>query len=166
MSGAEKGVKKALEDQIAKKKMEDSFVDIVVPVVSVPEVKRGKRVMQEKKFMPGYVLIKMEMNDQSWHLVKEVPKITGFLGSKTTPQPLPEKEVKAIFEQIEAESQSALSSSLYNIGDTLQVIDGPFDSFTGVVEDVDVDAQKLKIAVSIFGKPTQIELSFSQVKKN
>lgn len=166
MSGAEKSVKKAIEDQIAKKKMDDFFEDIVVPVVTVPEVKRGKRVMQEKKFMPGYVLIKMEMNDQSWHLVKNVPKITGFLGSKTTPTPLPEREVKTIFDKIESESQNALSSSLYNIGDTLQVIDGPFDSFTGVVEEVDADAQKLKISVSIFGKPTQIELSFSQVKKN
>lgn len=165
-SGSEKSVKQAILDQAKKKKMSEYFEDIVVPVVEVPEVKRGKRVMQEKKFMPGYVLIKMEMNDQSWHLVKSVPKITGFLGSKTTPHPLKESEVESIFKQLENESESALSSSLYNIGDNVQIIDGPFDSFTGVVEEVNAEAQKLKVAVSIFGKSTQIDLNFTQVKKD
>lgn len=166
MSGSEKSVKKAIEDQIVKNKMSEYFEDIVVPVIEVPEVKRGKKVLQEKKLMPGYVLIKMEMNDKSWHLVKSVPKITGFLGSKTTPEPLKEKEVEKIFKQIESETQHALSTGLYNVGDAVQVIDGPFDSFSGIVEEVDNDQQKLKIAVSIFGKATQIDLSFSQVKKS
>lgn len=165
-SGAEKSVKKAIEDQIVKKKMSEYFEEIVVPVVEVPDVKKGKKVLQEKKLMPGYVLIKMDMNDNSWHLVRAVPKVMGFLGSKMTPEPLKDQEVKKIFEQIESETQQALSSSLYNVGDAVQVIDGPFDSFAGVVEEVDNEGQKLKISVSIFGKATQIELSFSQVKKS
>lgn len=166
VSGSEKGVKKMIEDQIVKKKMSDFFEEIVVPVVEVPEIKRGKQVLAEKKFMPGYVLIKMKMTDESWHLVKSVPKITGFLGSKTTPQSLSDSEVKRIFSQLEAESKTASASSLYNVGDKVQVIDGPFDSFSGVVEEVDIEGQKLKVSVSIFGKATPIELSFTQVKRN
>ncbi|MDP5110057.1 MAG: transcription termination/antitermination protein NusG [Rickettsiaceae bacterium] len=166
VSGSEKGVKRMIEDQIVKKKMSDFFEEIVVPVVEVPEIKRGKKVLAEKKFMPGYVLIKMNMTDESWHLVKSVPKITGFLGSKTTPQSLSDNEVKRIFSQLEAESKTASVSSLYNVGDKVQVIDGPFDSFSGVVEEVDIEGQKLKVSVSIFGKATPIELSFTQVKKN
>lgn len=165
MSGAEKAVKKSIEDQIAKNKMSEYFEEIVVPVIEVPDVKKGKKVTQEKKLMPGYVLVKMEMNDKSWHLVKAVPKISGFLGTKTTPKPLKDKEVEEIFRQIENETENALSSGVYNVGDSVQVIDGPFDTFSGVIEEVDDSGQKLKISVSIFGKATQIELSFSQVKK-
>lgn len=164
-SGSEKAVKRMLEDQIRKKKMSDSFKDIVVPVVEVPEIKRGKKVLVEKKFMPGYVLIKMDMSDESWHLVKSIPRLTGFLGSKNQPQPLSEAEVQKIFSQLEVESKNASESSLYSVGNKVQVIDGPFDSFSGVVEEVDVEGQKLKISVSIFGKSTPIELAFSQVKK-
>jgi transcription termination/antitermination protein NusG len=164
-SGSEKRVKQMIQDQIARQNMSDYFEDIVVPVVEVPEIRRGKKVVVEKKFMPGYVLIKMNMTDESWHLVKSVPKITGFLGSKTNPKPLSEKEVADIFAQLESESQNATSSSLYNVGDKVQVVDGPFDAFSGVVEGVDIEAQKLKISVSIFGKATPIELGFAQVKK-
>jgi len=166
VSGSEKGVKRLIEDQIAKKKMSEYFEEIVVPVVEVPEIKKGKKVITEKKFMPGYVLIKMKMTDESWHLVKSVPKTTGFLGSKTNPQALSEAEIQGVFKQLEAESVSANISSLYNVGDKVQVIDGPFDTFSGVVEEVDAEAQKLKISVSIFGKATPIELDFTQVKKN
>ncbi len=165
VSGSEKGVKKMIEDQVVKKKMSDYFEDVVVPVIEVPEIKRGKKVMSEKKFMPGYVLIKMKMTDDSWHLVKSVPKTTGFLGSKTQPQALSDTEVEGIFKKLEAESKSASSTSIYNAGDKVQIIDGPFDSFTGVVEEVDIEGQKLKVSVSIFGKATPIELSFTQVKK-
>jgi transcriptional antiterminator NusG len=166
VSGSEKGVKRMIEDQIVKRKMSDFFEEIVVPVVEVPEIKRGKKVLTEKKFMPGYVLMKMKMTDESWHLVKSVPKTTGFLGSKTTPQSLSQAEVDRVFSQLEAESITASISSLYNVGDKVQVIDGPFDSFTGTVEEVDIEGQKMKISVSIFGKATPIELSFTQVKKN
>ena len=166
VSGSEKGVKKNIEDQIVKKKMSDSFEQVVVPVVEVPEIKRSKKVLSEKKFMPGYILIKMVMTDESWHLVKSVPKTTDFLGSKTKPQALSQKEVDEIFKQLEVESKTASASSLYSVGDKVQVIDGPFDSFSGIVEEINVDNQRLKVSVSIFGKATPIELSFNQVKKN
>lgn len=166
VSGSEKRVKQMIEDQIVKQDMSDYFYDIVVPVIEVPEIKKGKKVIKEKGFMPGYMLIKMVMTDQSWHLVKSIPKITDFLGSKTTPKPLKESEVNNIFNQVIAESENASTSSLYNIGDQVQIIDGPFDTFLGVIEDVDIEVQKLKVSVSIFGKSTPIELGFSQVKKN
>jgi len=166
VSGSEKRVKKMIEDQITKKKMSDSFEEIVIPVVELPEIKRGRKVITEKKFMPGYVLIKMKMTDESWHLVKSVPKITGFLGSKTIPQSLSTIEVERVFSQLEAATKTASLSRLYNVGDRVHVIDGPFDSFSGIVEEVNISAQKLKIAVSIFGKATPIELGFAQVKKN
>ena len=162
VSGSEKRVKQMIQDQIAKKGMSDQFEEIVVPVIEVPEIKRGKQVITEKKFMPGYILIKMKMTD----LVKGVPKITGFLGTKTKPNPMSDEEVGRIFKQLESENKNATASSLYNVGDKIQVIDGPFDSFSGFVEEVDIEGQKLKISVSIFGKATPIELNFSQVKKN
>jgi len=165
VSGSEKGVKRMIEEQISRKGMSDQFEDIVVPVIEVPEIKRGKAVITEKKFMPGYILIKMQMTDESWHLVKGVPKITGFLGSKTRPNPMSEDEVQRIFKQLESATKDASTSSLYSVGDKIQVIDGPFDSFSGVVEEVDGAGEKLKISVSIFGKATPIELSFTQVKK-
>ncbi|MDC0864705.1 transcription termination/antitermination protein NusG [Rickettsiaceae bacterium] len=165
-SGSEKRVKRMIEDQIAKKKMSDYFDDIAVPTIEVPEVKRGQKVLSEKRFMPGYILMKMAMTDESWHLVKSVPKITGFLGSKTKPQPLSDAEVESVFSQLEIESKNASEASLYVVGDKVQIIDGPFDSFSGVVQEVDVGTQKLKVSVSIFGKATPIELSFTQVKKN
>lgn len=165
VSGSENRVKQMIKDQIAKQNMSDQFEDIVVPVIEVPEVKRGKRVMTEKKFMPGYILIRMHMTDESWHLVKSVPKISGFLGSKTQPRAMSDEEVSKIFKQVESASKNATSLGLYNVGDRVRVVDGPFDSFSGVVEGVDADDQKLKISVSIFGKATPIELNFSQVKK-
>lgn len=165
-SGSEKRVKKMIEDQIIKKKMSDCFEDIVIPTLEVSEIKRGQKVLSEKRFMPGYILMKMNMTDESWHLVKSVPKITGFLGSKTKPQPLSDAEVKSVFDQLEIASKDASAASLHSVGDKVQIIDGPFDSFSGVVEEVEVEAQKLKVSVSIFGKATPIELSFTQVKKN
>ena len=165
VSGSENGVKRNLQDQIGKKGMSELFEEIVVPVIEVPEIKRGKQVITEKKFMPGYILIKMKMTDESWHLVKSVSKISGFLGSKTVPKPMTQAEVDRIFKQMESASKTAGSSSLYNVGDKIQVIDGPFDSFSGVVEEVNGSSEKLRISVSIFGKATPIELSFTQVRK-
>ncbi len=166
VSGSEKSVKKMIEERVAKKNMANLFQEIVVPVIETPEIKKGKKVIAEKKFMPGYVLLKMLMTDDSWHLVKSVPKVTGFLGSKTTPQPLSQREVDNLFKQIEDETETANLSSLYNAGDSVQILDGPFDTFSGVVEQVYSETQKLRVSVSIFGKETPIELGFSQVKKN
>ena len=164
-SGSEKRVKEMILDQIIKQNMQECFEDIVIPVIEVPEIKRGKTVKTEKKFMPGYILIKMAMNDKSWHLVKNIPKISGFLGSKSTPEPLSESEVQNIFAQIESETIGATSTSLYEIGEQVMVLDGPFDSFVGIVDEIDNDKQRLRISISIFGKATPIDLGFTQVKK-
>ncbi len=166
LSGSEKGVKQMILDQIAKQNMAEYFKDIVVPVIEVPEVKRGKNVKTEKKFMPGYILINMMMTDDSWHLVKSVAKVTGFLGSKSTPKPLTEKEVQNIFSKLESETKDARISKLYEVGEAVVVTDGPFETFIGVVEEIDYDKSRLKLAISIFGKATPIELNFTQVKKN
>jgi transcription termination/antitermination protein NusG len=165
LSGSEKRVKQLILDQAAKQNMSNFFEDILVPVIEAPEVKRGKNVKTERKLMPGYVLIKMDMTDESWHLVKNIPKITGFLGGKSTPQALTDKEVENIFRQLESESNEAKLSKLYEIGEQITVIDGPFDSFTGVVEGVDGEKSRLRVSVSIFGKSTPIDLNFNQVKK-
>jgi transcriptional antiterminator NusG len=166
LSGSEKRVKQMIFDQAAKKSMQNIFEDIVIPVIEVPEVKKGKVGKAEKKIMPGYILLKMNMTDEAWHLVKSVPKITGFLGSKSTPQALTDKEVENIFSRIELETKGAVVAKLYDIGEQIIVTDGPFDTFTGVVEDIDNDKKRLKVSISIFGKATPIELSFTQVKKN
>lgn len=165
LSGSEKRVRQMILDQIAKQNMHDLFQEIVVPVIEVPEIKRGKPTKVEKKFMPGYILIKMEMTDASWHLVKSVPKTTGFLGSKSKPKSLSEAEVQNIFRQLESEAKGANLSKLYEIGEQVIVTDGPFDTFTGTVEEIDNEKQRLRISISIFGKATPIDLSFSQVKK-
>lgn len=166
LSGLEKRVKQMILDQIAKQGMSEFFEDIVVPVIEVPEVKRGKNVKTEKKFMPGYILIKMNMTDDSWHLVKSVTKVTGFLGGKSTPQALSEKEIQNIFRKLEAETKDARVSKLYEIGEVVIVTDGPFETFTGVIEEIDYDKNRLRVSISIFGKATPIELNFTQVKKN
>lgn len=165
ISGSEKKVKQMIEDQVAKKNMSEFFEEIFVPLVEVPEIKRGKQVKTEKKIMPGYIFIKMRMTDDSWHLVKSVPKITGFLGSKSVPESVSEVQVKIVREQIESQSLNIQSTSMFAVGDKVLIIDGPFDTFSGMVEEVSVETQKLKVSVSIFGKATPIELNFNQVKK-
>ncbi len=165
MSGSEKRIKQMIFDQAAKKGMSALFEDIIVPVVEVPEVKRGKKVTTEKKFMPGYVLVKMDMTDEAWHLVRGTPRVTGLLGSGSRPQPVSEREVQAIFSQIETSTQDIASIKTYQIGEQVTVIDGPFDSFSGVVEDIDQEKSRLRVSVSIFGRATPIDLSFTQVKK-
>ncbi len=165
LSGSESNIKKMILEQIEKKNMSEFFEDIVVPVVEVDGVRKGKAVKKEKKFMPGYILIKMNMTDESWHLVKSVPKISGFLGGKIKPTSLTDKEAAEIFKRLEVEATGASTFKLYDIGEKVSVIDGPFEGFAGLVEEVDHDKSRLKVAVSIFGKATPIDLSFSQVKK-
>lgn len=165
MSGSEKRIKQMIMDQAAKKGMTALFEDIVVPVVEVPEVKRGKQVKTEKKFMPGYVLIKMDITDEAWHLVKNTPRVTGFLGSGAKPRPVPEREVEIIFAQLENSVQDATHAKVYQVGEEVNIIDGPFESFTGTIEDVDYDKLRVRVAVSIFGRSTPMDLDFAQVKK-
>ncbi|MFY9589435.1 transcription termination/antitermination protein NusG [Rickettsia endosymbiont of Halotydeus destructor] len=167
VSGSEKRIKQMIIDQINKQKMSEFFEDIVVPVYGVPEVKRGKNVNTEKKFMPSYILIKMYMNDKVWHLVKNIPGVTGFLGSKTTPTALPESEVQRVFNKVESEAKEAKDFNLFEIGELVIVTEGPFETFTGMVEEVDNEKNKLWVSISIFGnKATPTELSFTQVRKN
>jgi len=165
-SGSEKKVKQSILELIAKKNMSEYFEDIVIPVLEVPDIRRGKAVTKEKKYMPGYVLIKMEMTDATWHLVTGIHKVSGFLGGKGSPQPLPAQQVKDILNKIETESKEASFAKMYDAGEQVTVIDGPFEGFAGVVEEVDHDKKRLKISVLIFGKATLIELTFSQVKKS
>ncbi len=166
MSGSEKRIKQMIFDQAARKNMSDLFEDVVVPVVEVPEIKRGKEVKVEKKFMPGYILIKMEMTDEAWHLVKSTPRVTGFLGNGIKPRAVPEAEVQVIFSQLESKTQNATIVNTYVVGEKVTVIDGPFESFTGVVEDVDQEKSRLRVSVSIFGRATPIDLDFTQIRKD
>ncbi|HJD66057.1 MAG TPA: transcription termination/antitermination protein NusG [Rickettsia endosymbiont of Bembidion nr. Transversale] len=163
-SGAENRIKRIMLERISKQKMSDFFDDILVPVFGVSEVKRGKNVKVEKKLMPSYILIKMNMTDKSWYLVKNIPGVTGFLGSKTTPKALTESEIQNI--RLETEAKEAKDAKLYEVGEIVTVTEGPFETFTGTVEEVDQEKARLKVSVSIFGKATPIELSFTQVKKN
>ena len=165
-SGCEKKVSAANEEQAGKKNMTPLFEKVVVPTEGVVEVKKGKKVSAERKFFPGYVLVKMELNDETWHLVKSIPKVTGFLGgSGNKPQAISEKEAEHIFKQMEEGVQTGKRGITFEIGESVKVVDGPFDSFVGVVEGMDEEKQKLKVAVSIFGRATPVELEFTQVEK-
>lgn len=165
MSGSEKRIKQMIFDRAAKEGMSALFKDVVVPVVEVPEVKRGKQVQSEKKFMPGYILIHMDMTDEAWHLVKSIPRVTGFLGNGAKPQPVPESEVQRVLSHIESKHVGVGLTEVYEVGENVTVIDGPFDSFTGIVEEVDAEKARIRVAVSIFGRTTPIDLDFTQVKK-
>ncbi|MDF2965865.1 MAG: transcription termination/antitermination protein NusG [Rickettsiaceae bacterium] len=165
ISGSEKKVKQAILEQAKKKAMDSLFEEIVIPAIEVPELKKGKQILTEKKFMPGYMLIKMDMTDDAWHLVKSTPKVTGFLGSGNRPFPVSEKEVANIFSQLENKAKDVGSATLFDIGEVVKVIDGPFESFSGSVEDVDYEKTRLRVSVTIFGRSTPIDLTFNQVEK-
>jgi transcriptional antiterminator NusG len=164
-SGFEKKVAQAIKEQAAQKNLSEKFHEIVVPTEEVIEVRRGKKVNAERKFFPGYVLIKMELSDATHHLVKTTEKVTGFLGGGGKPQPITEAEADRIMKQVKDGIEHPKPSVLYVIGESVKVTDGPFESFIGVVEDVDNDNGKVKVAVSIFGRATPVELGFAQVEK-
>ncbi len=165
LSGSEKKVKQTILEQAEKKSMSANFEEILVPVVEVPEIKKGKNVSTEKKFLPGYILIKMNLTDDAWHLVKSVPKVSGFLGSGSRPSSVSESEVQKIVDQINNNPAIMAAKKIYDIGESVKVIDGPFESFTGVIEEVDTEKMRLRVAVSIFGRATPIDLSFNQVER-
>jgi transcriptional antiterminator NusG len=165
-SGFEKKVAQAIMETAAQKGLTDAFEQVVVPTENVVEVRRGKKVAAERKFFPGYVLAKMDMTDATWQIVKTTPKVTGFLGGKgIRPQPISEKEALTIFNAVEEGVASPRQTVNYDIGENVKIVDGPFESFVGVVEDVDDGRGKLKVSVSIFGRATPVELNFDQVIK-
>jgi len=162
----EKSVSRALAERIQREGMQEQFGQILVPVEEVVELKNGQKSISERKFFPGYMLVEMEMTDESWHLVKNTPKVTGFLGgSAMRPSPITEKEVQTIMEQMQAGVEKPKPKVLFEVGEVVRVKDGPFTDFTGMVEEVNYDKNKIRVAVTIFGRSTPVELEFSQVEK-
>tara|TARA_Y100001936_G_scaffold41598_1_gene40168 strand:- start:2143 stop:2673 length:531 start_codon:yes stop_codon:yes gene_type:complete len=164
-SGFEKKVAQAITEQSQRKGLAEYFSQVLVPMEEVIEVRRGKKVNSERKFFPGYILINMDMTDESWHLVKDTPKVTGFLGSSGKPSPISKEEAQAILSQVQEGVDKPKRSVIFEVGETVRVADGPFASFNGVVEDIDEEKERLKIAVSIFGRSTLVELGYGQVDK-
>lgn len=165
-SGFEHKAKLALQERIRQHKMEDSFSDILIPSENVIELVRGEKKTTSRKFFPGYMLVKMKLNDNTWHLVKNTSKITGFVGNATKPPAVPEEEVLRITNQMEQGTLKPRPKVEFEEGESVRVIDGPFVNFNGVVEEVKPDKGKLRVLVSIFGRSTPVELDFVQVEKN
>ncbi|MBA3023818.1 MAG: transcription termination/antitermination protein NusG [Gammaproteobacteria bacterium] len=162
----EKSVQRALLERIERTGMQDMFGQVLVPVEEVVELKSGQKSISERKFFPGYMLVEMEMTDDTWHLVKSLPKVTGFLGgSAMKPSPISQKEVDTIMEQMQAGVEKPRPKVLFEVGESVRVKEGPFTDFNGMVEDVNYDKSKLRVAVTIFGRSTPVELNFGQVEK-
>ena len=164
-SSFENKVAKIIKEEAEKAKVSEKIEEIVVPTHDVTEVKRGKRIQRKKKYFPGYVLIKSEMDNDLYHMIKGIKKVSGFLGSKGIPVPVSDKEIEKILGQIKDGVAQPKSTVEYAVGEKVQVIDGPFASFSGLVEDIDEEKSRLKVSVSIFGRPTPVELEYNQVEK-
>jgi transcription termination/antitermination protein NusG len=164
-SGFEKKIAQQITEQAAQKGLADQFEAVLVPSENVIEVKRGRKINSEHKFFPGYVLVKMDLTDDAWHLVKNTPKVTGFLGSRTKPSPISEAEADRILRQSQEGVDRPRPAVLFEIGEQVRVADGPFTSFNGTVEEVDEEKGRVKVSVSIFGRSTPVELEYGQVEK-
>ncbi len=164
-SGFERKVAQTIEETAKKQGLEEFFEDVMVPTEEVVEVRRGQKVNAERKFFPGYILVKMDMNDEAWHLVRNTPKVTGFLGAGNKPQPISQSEAERILRQVQEGAERPRPSVTFDIGETVRVSDCPFNSFNGIVEDVDEERSRLKVLVSIFGRETPVELEYTQVEK-
>jgi len=165
-SGFEQQVCRSLQERIDRFEMQDSFGDILVPKETVVEMRKGQKRKSERKFFPGYVLVQMEMNDETWHLVKSVPKVLGFIGGTAeNPAPITEREASAILQRIEEGENKPQPKTMYDVGEVVRVVDGPFADFDGEVEEVNYEKSRLRVAVSIFGRSTPVELEFSQIEK-
>ncbi|MFD1696806.1 transcription termination/antitermination protein NusG [Roseibium aestuarii] len=164
-SNFEKKVAEAIREKAEQNGLTDLFEEILVPMEKVVEVRRGRKVDAERKFFPGYVLVKMEMTNEAFHLIKDTPRVTGFLGQDNKPTPIPEKEAMRILHQVQEGVERPKPSVSFEVGENVRVSDGPFASFSGIVEEVDDERARLKVAVSIFGRATPVELEFGQVDK-
>jgi transcriptional antiterminator NusG len=165
-SGFEKSVQRALRERVSRAGMQDVFGQILVPEEEVVEMRSGQKSISQRKFFPGYVLVEMEMNDESWHLVKSTPKVTGFIGGTATkPTPISDKEVEKIMAQIQEGVEKPRPKVLFEVGEIVRIKDGPFTDFNGNVEEVNYEKSRMRVAVTIFGRPTPVELQFDQVEK-
>ena len=165
-SGYEKKVAAAIQDRVVLHGMEDSFGDILVPTEEVVEIKGGQKRKSERKFFPGYVLVQMELDDDTWHLVKDTPRVMGFIGGKAgEPAPITDKEAEAILQRVQDSEDKPRPKTLFEAGEVVRVIDGPFNDFNGVVEEVNYEKSRVRVSVSIFGRSTPVELEFTQVEK-
>lgn len=164
-SNFEKKVAEAIKERAANLGLEELFEEVLVPMEEVVEVRRGRKINAERKFFPGYVLVKMEMTDQAYHLIKDTPKVTGFLGTDNKPIPISEAEAQRILHQVQEGVERPKNSITFEVGEQVKVADGPFASFSGLVEEVDEERARLKVAVSIFGRATPVELEYGQVEK-
>ncbi len=165
LSNFEKRVAEQIRLAVAEKALGDEIEEVLVPTEEVIEIRRGKKVTTERRFMPGYVLVRMEMNDRTYHLINSINRVTGFLGPQGKPSPMRDAEVNGILNRVEEGQEAPRSLITYIVGEKVRVTDGPFEGFDGSVEDVDEDAQRLKVSVSIFGRATPVELEFAQVSK-
>jgi transcriptional antiterminator NusG len=165
-SGYEKKVAAALKDRVALHGMEDRFGDILVPTEEVVEIKGGQKRKSERKFFPGYVLVQMDLDDDTWHLVKDTPRVMGFIGGKADePAPITDKEAEAILQRVQDSEDKPRPKTIFEAGEVVRVIDGPFNDFNGVVEEVNYEKSRVRVSVSIFGRSTPVELEFTQVEK-
>ena len=164
-SNFERKVAESIKERAAAAGLTDMFDEVLVPMEEVVEMRRGRKVSSERKFFPGYVLVKMELNDQTYHLIKSTPKVTGFLGTDNKPIPITEDEAGRILQQVQEGVERPKPSVTFEIGEQVRVADGPFASFNGLVEEVDEERARLKVAVSIFGRATPVELEYAQVEK-
>lgn len=164
-SGFEHKVAEAIHEKARKLKLVDRVGEIMVPTEEIVEMKRGQKVNTERKFFPGYILANLDLSDQVWHMVKDTPKVTGFLGASNKPSPISQREAEALMKQIQEGVDSPRPSITFDIGEEVKVVDGPFASFNGMVEEVDEEKARLKVSVSIFGRATPVELEYAQVEK-
>ncbi|MBR1648927.1 MAG: transcription termination/antitermination protein NusG [Alphaproteobacteria bacterium] len=164
-SGSEKKVAESLREQAVLKNMEDKILEVMVPTESVVELKGDKKVNSERKFFPGYVLVRMEMSDDAWLVIKNTPRVTNFLGARNKPLPISDAEAERIIHQVEEGIERPQTIVKFEVGEDVRVCDGPFASFNGTVEEVDIEKSRLKLSVSIFGRSTPVELEFNQVEK-
>ena len=164
-SGSEKKVAQSIEEQVRQAGYEDLIEEVLVPTEEVVEMRRGAKHNSERKFFPGYVLVRMELSDETWHLVKNTPKVTDFLGGQGRPSPIRDSEAERIIHQVKEGVERPKPSITFEIGEQVRVCDGPFNTFNGHVEDVDEERARIKVAVSIFGRATPVELEYSQVEK-